>query len=183
MNKVLFTFALVSCASAFSLVCRRSGSAAVHNLSVRMSTGSNDNMQKFDPFFLTKESSEVSSPKIGAVAFASLVPLLFPLEGALAKDGEYGILEGRTASLMHPFFMLCLFLTSIYSASLGLKWRQLRELGEVDTLLSCLFVCLHFLRHNHCCLVSSGNQEYPGPPTSTLLWACKIPHRRQHRPD
>jgi hypothetical protein len=32
--------------------------------------------------------------------------------------------------MLHPITMLLLFATSLYSGSLGLKWRQLRSLGE-----------------------------------------------------
>jgi hypothetical protein len=40
--------------------------------------------------------------------------LLEPVPYSLAKDGEYGVLEGRTASLIHPVIMLGLFLTTLY---------------------------------------------------------------------
>ena len=32
--------------------------------------------------------------------------------------------------MLHPITMLLLFATTLYSGSLGLKWRQLRSLGE-----------------------------------------------------
>jgi hypothetical protein len=48
----------------------------------------------------------------------------------VAEANEYGILAGRSASLIHPITNLLLFGTSVYSAYLGLQWRRLRDLGE-----------------------------------------------------
>jgi hypothetical protein len=42
---------------------------------------------------------------------------------------DYGILAGRTASLLHPVTNFALFGTSLYSLYLGLQWRRQRELG------------------------------------------------------
>eukprot|EP00607_Mallomonas_marina_P001051 CAMPEP_0182427588 /NCGR_PEP_ID=MMETSP1167-20130531/18803_1 /TAXON_ID=2988 /ORGANISM="Mallomonas Sp, Strain CCMP3275" /LENGTH=252 /DNA_ID=CAMNT_0024609923 /DNA_START=240 /DNA_END=998 /DNA_ORIENTATION=+ len=48
----------------------------------------------------------------------------------LAKGGEYGILEGRTAALVHPLTMSILFVASLYTGFTGLQWRKLREIGS-----------------------------------------------------
>lgn len=54
-----------------------------------------------------------------AAAGSSAFNIIFPIQDAFAKGGEYGILEGRTASMLHPLTMLALFATSIYAGSLG----------------------------------------------------------------
>jgi hypothetical protein len=66
----------------------------------------------------------------GALMMLPVLTLLFPVQEAIAKGGEYGILEGRLGSMMHPLTMGLLFVTSLYSANLGLKWRQLRTIGD-----------------------------------------------------
>ena len=50
--------------------------------------------------------------------------------GALAKGGEFGILEGRTAALVHPAVMVFLFGATGYAGYLGWQWRRLREVGN-----------------------------------------------------
>lgn len=80
----------------------------------------------FNPFLQT-------SPKIPSVSFeavAVLIPLLLLMPWQAAEANEYGILAGRTASMIHPLTNFALFATSIYSAYLGLQWRRLREIGE-----------------------------------------------------
>ena len=94
-----------------------------HRTVSRLSMRGTDN---FDPLGFSQQTMR-DVPL--TTAFISMASLLLPIEEAVAKDGAYGILEGRTASMMHPLTMLALFGTSIYSANLGLKWRQLREIG------------------------------------------------------
>lgn len=89
---------------------------------------------KFEDNQITSTNYEGSSnSKLSSIALMSTIiaatALMLP-ENAFAKGGEYGILEGRTASMLHPVTMLMLFCTSVYSGSLGLKWRQLRSVGE-----------------------------------------------------
>ena len=69
------------------------------------------------------------SPHIARVTQFSTA-LLIPFENAVAKDGEYGILEGRTAALIHPAIMLSLFAITVYSGVLGVQYRRLRNVGE-----------------------------------------------------
>jgi len=55
--------------------------------------------------------------------------LLTPVE-AWAKGGQWGVLEGKASSLVHPFVMASLLLVTLYSGYLGLQWRKTRELGQ-----------------------------------------------------
>lgn len=48
----------------------------------------------------------------------------------LADSASYGVLAGRTASMLHPVSNFALFGTSLYSAYLGYQWRRQREIGE-----------------------------------------------------
>ena len=56
--------------------------------------------------------------------------LLGPASDAFAKDGEFGILEGRTVAMIHPITMLILFGISVSTGYVGLQWRRLREIGN-----------------------------------------------------
>jgi hypothetical protein len=58
------------------------------------------------------------------------VALLAPVEGAMAAAGDYGLLAGRTASMLHPITMFLLFGTSIYAGYTGLQWRRLRGISD-----------------------------------------------------
>ncbi len=82
------------------------------------------------------EKNDLSNPTENKFDIASILltstalNFLLPAQEALAKGGEYGLLEGRIGSMMHPLTMLALFGTSVYSGYLGLQWRNLREIGE-----------------------------------------------------
>ena len=52
-----------------------------------------------------------------------LTPILLDVQSALAQKGEFGIVEGRLASLTHPVLMGFLFGSSLYTAWLGFQWR------------------------------------------------------------
>lgn len=58
------------------------------------------------------------------------VLFLIPSDPVIAASSDYGILAGRTASLIHPISNFAFFLTSLYSAYLGFQWRNLRDIGE-----------------------------------------------------
>jgi hypothetical protein len=47
-----------------------------------------------------------------------------------AAGGEFGILEGRTAALIHPAVMGGLFVASVYAGYLGWQWRRTRTIGD-----------------------------------------------------
>lgn len=57
----------------------------------------------FNPTPFTSDLSKVGSP---AAILGGLAPLLLiPAQEALAKGGEYGVLEGRTFAFIHPISM------------------------------------------------------------------------------
>lgn len=72
-------------------------------------------------------SSVISSLLPGA---AAALPILLHADAALAKGGVYGILEGRTAALVHPAVMISLFFATGYAGYLGWQWRRTRTIGE-----------------------------------------------------
>jgi hypothetical protein len=76
------------------------------------------------PFDWEEMGSQMMSPAV----LGTMALLFLPIEGAQAN--QYGILAGKTASLIHPTTMAALFGTSLYSGYLGLQWRRLRGLSE-----------------------------------------------------
>ena len=75
----------------------------------------------FDPF-------EFNDEKMATLKVAPLLSLLAIPE--IADANEYGILAGRSASMLHPITMMALLGTSLYSGYLGLQWRRLRGLSD-----------------------------------------------------
>ncbi len=75
----------------------------------------------FDPF-------EFNDKKEVALKVAPLLSLLAIPE--IADANEYGVLAGRSASMLHPITMIALLGTSLYSGYLGLQWRRLRGLSD-----------------------------------------------------
>ena len=66
-----------------------------------------------------------------------LTPLLLDVETALAQKGEYGIVEGRIASMTHPIMMGFLFGASLYTAWLGFQWRYVSSsIAQIRTCIS-----------------------------------------------
>ncbi|CAE7679209.1 unnamed protein product [Symbiodinium microadriaticum] len=70
-------------------------------------------------------TSRGSSQTAAGIAAASLV---MPSE-AWAKGGQWGPLEGKASSLVHPIIMASLFFVTLYAGFLGWQWRQTREMG------------------------------------------------------
>lgn len=72
-----------------------------------------------------------AAPPVGAEAAAALaaVTALLAPEAAWAKGGQWGPLEGKASSLVHPFMMGSLFLVTLYTGFLGWNWRQTRLIG------------------------------------------------------
>lgn len=68
-----------------------------------------------------RSEAEVAS---AAVALAALTP-----SEAWAKGGQWGPLEGKASSLVHPTVMSLFFFTMLYTGFLGWQWRQTRTLG------------------------------------------------------
>ncbi|GJP36831.1 hypothetical protein CLOM_g21303 [Closterium sp. NIES-68] len=60
----------------------------------------------------------------------AMTPLLLGAQDALAVDGDFGLLEGRTAALVHPLVMGGLFFTTLYAFYLGRQWKQVRVVGD-----------------------------------------------------
>ncbi|KAF3439817.1 hypothetical protein FNV43_RR18095 [Rhamnella rubrinervis] len=64
-----------------------------------------------------------------------LTPISKPQIEAFAVGGEYGILEGRTLSLIHPLVMGGLFFYTLYAGYLGWQWRRVRTIqNEINEL-------------------------------------------------
>jgi len=80
-------------------------------------------------------TSDASLPHAGELAAAATTAgLLMPAE-AWAKGGEWGVLEGKASSLVHPFVMASLFLATVYTGYLGLQWRRTRLIsGDISAL-------------------------------------------------
>lgn len=64
-----------------------------------------------------------------AAATAATVATLIAPAVAWAKGGEYGPLEGKASSLVHPIIMPLLFLATLYTGFLGWQWRRTRLIG------------------------------------------------------
>ena len=97
------------------------------------SSSSSLSLKKYNKNVILKMNNdkidELSSYELPSSALLiSLSTLLIPYQEAMAND--YGILAGRTASMLHPVTMLMLFLTSVYSGYLGLQWRRLRGISD-----------------------------------------------------
>ena len=76
---------------------------------------------------------------------ALMLPLFLNAGEAVAKGGEYGVLEGRTFAFVHPITMGALFLATGWTGYLGWQWRTIRTLaGEIRCVracVGCLFFC------------------------------------------
>lgn len=67
--------------------------------------------------------------RVVGAGLASVAPFIAGVTSASAKGGAYGIVEGRTASFLHPTIMAVLFAVSVRSGILGLQWREQRTMG------------------------------------------------------
>ena len=74
--------------------------------------------------------STMEAGRLALLATVASNPVLFGAQEAFAKGGEFGILEGRTLALVHPFFLGGLWLATVYEGYLGLQWRKVRTVGE-----------------------------------------------------
>lgn len=63
-------------------------------------------------------------------AVLSAAAVFSPVEDAMAAAADYGVLAGRTGSMLHPITMLLLFGTSVYAGYTGLQWRRLRGISD-----------------------------------------------------
>jgi hypothetical protein len=48
----------------------------------------------------------------------------------MAKNAEYGLLEGKAVALIHPVGMGLLYAATLYTGYLGLQWRKVRDVGD-----------------------------------------------------
>lgn len=89
-----------------------------------------------DPVIATNFSSTYITRTI--VSSATILAILTSFnEIAYAKDGQYGLLEGKWAGMLHPVYFLMLFLVSVSAAYHGLRWRRARELtAEISRIKS-----------------------------------------------
>ena len=69
------------------------------------------------------------APLLGPISLA-LLPLALDVQSAMAQGGEFGLLEGRSAALVHPIVMAGLFFATGYAGYLGYQWKQVRVTGE-----------------------------------------------------
>lgn len=76
------------------------------------------------------EKKTVDTGRFALLATIASNPILFGAQEAFAKGGEYGILEGRTAALVHPLFLGGLWFATVYAGYTGLQWRRVRTTQE-----------------------------------------------------
>lgn len=100
---------------------------------VAASRRSDDTQHSIDGLMPETSSSPTSSgvelTKLDMAAAGLMGPLLMFVGDAAAADGQYGLLEGRSAALVHPIVMAALFGTTLYAGYLGFQWRRLREVS------------------------------------------------------
>ncbi|KAE9595824.1 hypothetical protein Lalb_Chr17g0342841 [Lupinus albus] len=82
------------------------------------------NLQKL--FDQSNNVLKTASFSLTAITF----PLLIEQKDALAVDGEFGILEGRTFALTHPIVMISLFFYTLWAGYLGWQWRRVRTIQD-----------------------------------------------------
>ncbi|XP_055962161.1 uncharacterized protein LOC130015644 [Mercurialis annua] len=70
----------------------------------------------------------LSSASLPITAFS--LPLFLDAKDALAVDGDFGILEGRTFALIHPAVMGFLFCYTLWAGYLGWQWRRVRTVQD-----------------------------------------------------
>jgi len=114
-----------------------------HRLQMKLNPiNENEGLEKFLPFDFESASSSFLKDSNKHVAKASLsvlsavtLPLILPAQEAVAKGGEYGLLEGRSFALVHPLSMFVLFTLTAWTGYLGLQYRRTRELAtEISSL-------------------------------------------------
>lgn len=92
------------------------------HISVTCAAGKQQQQQKKQSKGVQENTpSDCTAALLGSAGL--LTPLLLDVQTALAQKGEYGIVEGRIASLTHPVLMGFLFGASVYTGWLGFQWR------------------------------------------------------------
>lgn len=100
-----------------------------------------------------------------------LAPLLLTAGEAIAKDGEYGLLEGRTAALIHPAVMFTLLGATLYAGYLGYQIKRTREVGEEIKLLK-----------KQVAPAAADGTPTPSPVDATIAEKEKVGRRRRQLP-
>ncbi|KAJ1474365.1 hypothetical protein T484DRAFT_1635667 [Baffinella frigidus] len=60
----------------------------------------------------------------------ALSQFVLPVQEAVAKGGEYGLVEGKAVALVHPLMMVSLYMFTLFTGYQGLQWRTLRTVGD-----------------------------------------------------
>ena len=94
-------------------------------------------------------------------------PFMVDVQGAMAKDGAFGLLEGTSAALVHPAMMFTLLASSLYAAYLGFQWRRTREVGQG------YLASLPVLSREH---ITGFKPCYTFTPKVTLGWTTRYVH-------
>nr|ABK26143.1 unknown [Picea sitchensis] len=89
-------------------------------------------MQKLGEFNGPESQNEILHfPGMSALTgVVALVPFLVDTEKAFAINGDFGLLEGRSASLIHPIVMGGLFVYTLWTGYLGWQWRRIRTIQD-----------------------------------------------------
>ncbi|GMI98474.1 hypothetical protein like AT3G61870 [Hibiscus trionum] len=99
-----------------------------------------------NPTKQTIRNESVNPPKLFTQTFHHLKSVSLPLttlalpffldtQDALAVNGEFGILEGRSFALLHPIVMGGLFFYTLWAGYLGWQWRRVRTIqNEINEL-------------------------------------------------
>ncbi|KAI5647090.1 hypothetical protein M9H77_33095 [Catharanthus roseus] len=95
---------------------------------------SDDSSASSNPQKLLKET--ILHLKSASLPLAAItLPIFLDPKDALAVGGEFGILEGRSAALIHPLVMSGLFVFTLYAGYLGWQWRRVRTIqNEINEL-------------------------------------------------
>ncbi|KAL8218474.1 hypothetical protein R6Q57_021847 [Mikania cordata] len=72
----------------------------------------------------------ICSIKKLVLPLTTMLPFVLRPQDAVAADGEFGILEGRSLALIHPLVMGGLFVYTLYAGYLGWQWRRVRTLQD-----------------------------------------------------
>lgn len=85
---------------------------------------------------------DAASKAIGATVGGLVLDLALPAANAMAKGGEYGILEKKAVALIHPAIMFGLIAITAYTAVQGWNWRRIRTIGDEISELKAQFPAL-----------------------------------------
>ena len=142
---LLLAFSSLSAAWAFQTPTSSSAShhavhsrpslVVVHGRMTPLRHNQHDSPKSLLPLHQSKTSTSSSSSSSWttvAARTATTTALLWlgSLQLAVADSPDWGVLEGRTGSLLHPIMMGSLLLYSLYTGYLGLQWRRQRTAGD-----------------------------------------------------